>query len=787
VRVFSLALALALALLFTSTLAANDLRLWYRQPADHWHQALPLGNGRLGAMLYGSTTHEVVHLNESGVWSGEPYVRPDGVKDHLAKVRELLFAGRTAEAQAIADEHMTMKVDPRYGAYQPLGDLRIELDPSAGTPTDYERDLDLTTATAHVRYRIGDATWERSAFVSAPDNAIVYRFTCDKPARISLRATLERSGGGDVSIRDGKFVELAGQCSFNGSHFAATLTARAEGGRVEARDNSIIVSSASALDLIVTASSSLTANEPLATARSHADRVEQTSFAELLKRHVDDYQRYFDRASIDLGRTPAADLPTDARVARFKADVDADPDPGLAALYFQYGRYLLISCSRPGGMPANLQGLWNPLYAPPWYSDYTININFQMNYWLAEVANLGDLHEPLFGLFERLGEPARRVARERYGCGGVALSTRTTPWGNTDLRGSAGLLWQEGMAWLALHFWEHYEYSQDRQFLRTRAYPALKSATEFYVDFLVKDPSTGFLVAGPSTSPENSYLDADGKRCSIDMGPTMTMQIVRELFDRTIRANELLGEDASFRERLSALRAKLRPTQIGSDGRILEWSREYREVDPGHRHVSHLWGLFPSDQITVRGTPELAKAAVQTLDFRRKHGGGYVGWGRAWMLCLYARLEDANEAHSNWLALLKGSTLDNLFDAHWRANGTVFQIDGNFGAAAGLAEMLLASHSHEIHPLPALPDAWPSGSFRGLRTRGGHVVDAAWQNHRLVSAVLTAGNDGEIRLRTAVPVDVRDAAGGAVEVRRDGLLTRFEAQNGHKYLLNAHP
>ena len=723
---------------------AEELKLWYRQPATNWHAALPVGNGRLGGLVFGGVASDLIQLNEDSVWSGHRFQADEPpVRAHLAEVRELLFAGKPAEAQALVESYMTMKPDPRYGAYQPLGDLRLDFILPDGEVSEYRRELDLDTAVTRTTFRIGKATFTREVFASLPDQVLVVRLTCNRGGRISLKAAMARETGATTRA-DSDTLILSGQCAEGGSTFRAYVKAMVKGGATIVSGDSLHINNADAVTLLVAANTDYYRPDPDQQCVTQLARASRKSADELCHQHVADHRALFRRVELDLGRTAAQELPTDERLRRIQGGME---DPGFDALYFQYGRYLLIACSRPGSLPANLQGLWNPLFKPPWFGDYTININFEMNYWPAEVANLSECHEPLFDLVEKLQPSARQTARERYGCRGTMLTTRTTPWLSNHLRGSGGLLWQEGMAWLCAHLWQHYQFTLDREFLARRAYPTMKAAAEFYEDYLVPHPKHGWLVAGPSTSPENNYLSADGRRVAIDMGATMTMQIVRELFDNCIRAAEILGTDEPFRENLVRLRDRLAPMQIGSDGRLLEWSEDFKEFEPGHRHTSHLYGLHPANLITLRGTPALAAAARKSLEGRLSHGGGYVGWSRAWLISFWTRLEEGDKAHLNLVALYSKSTFPNLFDNHWRQDGEVFQIDGNFGATAAIAEMLLQSHASEISLLPALPRMWPDGRVKGLRARGGVEVAIDWNGGKLTNALLKASRafSGKIR------------------------------------------
>jgi alpha-L-fucosidase 2 len=768
--------------------AVTASTLLYDAPATRFLEALPVGNGRLGAMVFGRVADDRMPLNENSLWDG--YARETTNPEALANlpaVRKLLFEGKNEEATALAADKLMGK-PMRIKPYQVLADLFIEM-PAPSTMRDYRRELDLATGIARVSYR-ADGAQVREVFASAPDQVVVLRLSADKPGLVSTRLRLGRWQDAKALPAADGWITLRGQINRpdeaggqnRGLRFEACAKVLHEGGTVAGEGEALRVSGADTVTVVISGATSYRGGDPAQLCRRDVEKAAAKSYAQLRAAQVADHTALFNAATLDLRpsapsgeKTGDGPITTPQRLARLRAGAH---DPTLVALQFQMGRYLLIGSSRPGQLPANLQGLWNEQLVPPWNADYHLNINLQMNYWPAEVTGLSALHGPMLDYIESLVPSGRKTAKVHYGARGFVAHHLSDIWGFTTPADGVQGIWPMGAAWSVQHFYDHYLFTGDRDFLARRAYPIMKEAALFMLDFLVPDPR-GRLVTSPSHSPENAFKTRDGKTSKFTYGATMDLEIVHDLFSNTIAAAERLGVDSSFRMQLAAALRRLAPLEISSStGRLREWIEDYAEVDPGHRHISHLFAVYPGHQITLRGTPALAAAARKSLEYRLSHGGGRTGWSRAWIANLWARFGDGDKAYENLEAVLAENTSAAMLDLH---PPEIFQIDGNSGAAAAVAEMLLQSHTGEVHLLPALPKAWPAGSVKGLHARGAITVDIDWKDRMLQSARLVAAQTGPCRVRAASEIQI-SAGGKAVSLRHPeaGVVT-FQAQAGTVY------
>jgi alpha-L-fucosidase 2 len=757
-------------------------KLFFDQPASTWADSVPVGNGRLGACVFGQPSKERIQLNEESIWDGELRDRNNPLAGQTAeRMRQLLFAGRVADAEALVLTDF-LSIPRRLPCYQTLGDLHLDFGPKEGV-SDYRLELNLDTAIATTTFTHEGVQYRREVFSSWPDQAIVIRLTASRPGKVSFTATLDRPAHySTAAIAQNRLTLFGEALPVNdnpglpikerqvGIKYYAELLAVSTDGTTSTKDNALTVANATAVTLFLDCATNFRYPAGEATMKQAVvkDLLAAASrpYADLRARHVADYQALFRRSAITIGTTeePNAAIATDKRMAKVKAGGE---DLGLLGIYFQFGRYLLISSSRPGNLAANLQGIWNESVDPPWGSKYTININIQMIYWLAERANLSELHAPLFDLIDRTRNPGHITASRYYNARGYVVHHNTDIWGDSSpVDALGGGVWPMGAAWLSLHLWDHYDYTGNIAFLRDRAYPRLAENALFLLDYLVTDPATERFVTGPSCSPENKYKLPDGTAHNVCMAPTMDIEIVRAVLTRLLEAASVLATspnwdataDAELHNRARLALIKLPPFQVGKAGNLQEWQQDYEENEPGHRHISHLFALFPEDQITPRRTPDLAKAARVTLDRRLAANGGGTGWSRAWIVCCMARLEDGDAAYTSLQRLLADSTRGNLFDLCGTKDNSPFQLDGNLGGPTAMVEMLLQSHAsgsnaesprmrgaestaNMIRLLPALPKAWANGSFRGLRARGGLEIDLQWKNGKATEATLRARLD----------------------------------------------
>lgn len=798
---------------------STDYRLWYDRPATYWEEALPVGNGKIGAMIFGGTQKELIQLNEGSLWSGRPLperINPEAYS-HLEEVRNALEQGNYTLADSLC--RLMQGLNSQY--YLPLGDLIItQQDAPESAVKNYSRSLSLNNATATTTFNAHGVNYKREIFASAPDNVLVIKYSADKSKNLSLNISLASKLQNKVTVKDNSIIMdaiapalvdtpnekmkaiLDIREELTGMRAQTRLRVSQKGGKLTSEKESLKVENADEVLIILTAATSFNGmdkcpvkegkDEKAINAKTMSDA--SNSYEQLLSHHLQDHKNIFDRMSLEINRNVQnkqaiekyQKITTDSLLRAYNST--ATTNTALASfveeLYFQYGRYLLIAASRPGGTPANLQGIWNQHYRAPWRGNFTININTEMNYWPAEVCNMEETHQPLLQFIKGLAKNGRKTAKEYYGTRGWVAHHNTDLWGLSTPVGDLGgddpmwANWQMGGNWLCQHLWEHYRFTQDKDYLKNDAYPVMREAALFCLDWLVE--KDGQLITSPSTSPENTFR-MNGRNLSVTQCSTMDMAIIKDLFDNVIAASTILSEDKELRKEITKARAKLKPYTIGSKGQLMEWDKEFVETDPQHRHLSHLFGLHPGHTISPIYTPELANACQKTFEIR---GDGGTGWSKAWKINFAARLLDGNHAHKMIREILsyvdpakggRGGTYPNLFDAH-----PPFQIDGNFGATAGFAEMLLQSQNDELHLLPALPDAWKDGNVKGVRGRGNYTVDIAWEDGKLKSANIKAHLDGTCRIRTAQPINIKDVK---TKSKKEGgyYITTFKTKAGKSY------
>lgn len=779
----------------------HNLKLWYDTPAKEWVDGLPLGNGRLGSMVLGGVSKERIQLNEDTLWTGIPKKEENcgSLLKDLDEVRKLIFDEQYAEGENLINERL---LGPWNESYAPMGNLYLDFKEDRKYE-DYRRELNLEDATVRITYKVDDIEYRRTILISKPDNIIVIKLEASKDGKLTFDASLDSLLRFNTSTINGKSIALNGKAPIHalpsyengdnpiiydedgkeGMNFKILLDAQSYGGHVSTEDGVIRVENANSVVLKVIAHTSFDGYkceagvegediDKLCNDTLHC--VGEKSYDELYESHLKEYKELFDRVKFELGHDENYKIPTNERLENI---INGEEDLSLMQLYFQYGRYLLIASSREGSQPANLQGIWNEDLRPAWSSNYTTNINVEMNYWPAEVCNLSECHEPLFRMIKEVAEIGTEVAKSRYGCRGWTANHNIDLWRQAAPTGGSAewAYWPMAGAWLCSHLWEHYEFTKDYKFLE-EAYPLMKDAAIFLLDWLVPDES-GYLVTCPSLSPENNFLTKDGQKCCISKASTMDMAIARNLFSNCIKAIEILEKDYEFGRELDKAKNKLYPYKIGKYGQLQEWFEDFEEFEVGHRHLSHLFGLYPGNDISEQNNKHIYEACRVSLERRLNNGGGHTGWSCSWVINLFARLKDSESAYKYLNVLLKKLTFSNLFNVC-----PPFQIDGNFGGTAAIAEMLLQSHEGYINILPALPKEWKNGEIRGLKARGGFEIDIKWQNGFLVEVIIRSNIDGICRVKyntKGLKLNLLDIK--IKKVNND--ITEFYVEKGSEYKL----
>lgn len=746
---------------------SDKLKLWYKEAATEWVESLPLGNGRLGAMVSGDVYNERIALNEDTLWTGIPKDNNNHEAiNYIDEVRNLILNEQYYEAQ----ELMNNKLLGGYTeSYAPMGDLYLKFNYNDKNYKNYRRELDLSNAKATISYEINNINYKREVFISAPDNAMIIKISADKEKSISFSATLKSLLKSKVNGLNQDTIILKGVTPIGalpsyvneeesiiydeegklGMRFQVYLKARVTDGNVNVTNGLLNIKEASSVTLVLVANTSFNGfdKEPGTEGKdeellckSQLKSLEDKSYEEIESNHIDDYRKLFNRVEFCLGNDDYSYLPTNERLERLKNNKE---DLGLISLYFQYGRYLLISSSREGSQPANLQGIWNEDLRPAWSSNYTVNINTEMNYWGAETCNLSECHNPLFNMLKDLSVTGASTAKTMFNCNGWTTNHNVDLWRySSTVQGSSEWgFWPMGGAWMCQHLWEHYDFTRDKNFLKNEAYPIMKGAAIFLLDYLIEDKD-GNLVTCPSTSPENNFLDNEGRKCCASMMSTMDISIIRDLFNNCIAAINVLKVDNEFKEELQKALGRLPKYKVNKFGAVQEWYKDFDEYEPGHRHMSHLFALYPGREISEKNNFELLEASKKTLERRLNQGGGHTGWSCAWIINFYARLKEAELANKYLHVLLKNLTFMNLFCVH-----PPFQIDGNFGGTAGIAEMLIQSHTGIIEILPAIPKAWRCGYIKGLKARGGFVIDFKWDNNEITKLSITSKVGGKCKIK----------------------------------------